>query len=387
MLQSPGDKTTNEGETLSFTLSASDQDVGDVLTYGAGDLPQGATLDPVTGHFIWTPGFGQAGSYLVTLKVTDNGQPLLGDTRQITITVGSVNRPPVMDDLGSFTVNEGETLSFQVFAQDPDGDPLTFSAGNVPDGASFDADYQIFTWSPTSAQSGNYQVTFSATDGKNGTASKMATITVNNVNRPPILDHIGSQSVDEGATLTIIVTGQDPDGNSLTYSAENLPEGATFAGQTFAWSPTSGQAGAYDVRFKVTDNGEPPESASEVVHITVNFVANLQTFTVTSSSGGNGTITCPSSVNYGSNATCAISPATGYRLASITDNGTDVKGQVSRNTYPLSAVSANRTISVNFELNITNLFWQHQTTGTLSAWQVNGTSLTTLATVNAGCRE
>jgi hypothetical protein len=273
-LQSPGDKTINEGETLSFTLSASDQDVGDVLRYGAGDLPQGAIVDPITGHFTWTPGFDQAGSYLVTFRVTDTGQPLLGDNRQIAITVGPVNRPPVMDDLGSFTVSEGQTLDFQVFARDPDGDTLTFTAHNIPDGAFFDPATQMFTWSPTSAQSGNYPVTFSATDGMNDTASKMAIITANNVNRPPTLDHIGSQSVDEGATLVITLTGQDPDGNSLTYSAENLPEGATFAGQTFTYSPTSGQVGAYDITFKVTDNGEPPESASEIVHITVNAKGN-----------------------------------------------------------------------------------------------------------------
>ncbi len=382
VLQSPGDKTVNEGETLSFALSASDQDVGDVLTYGAGDLPQGATLDP-TGRFTWTPGFDQAGSYVVTLRVTDNGQPALGGTAQITITVGHVNRPPVMSDIGSFTVSEGQTLSFQAIAQDPDGDTLAFSAQNVPDGASFDPTTQMFTWSPTLAQSGNYQVTFSATDCMNGTASKMATITVNNVNRPPTLDHIGSQRVYEGVTLTLVLTGQDLDGGSVTYSAENLPEGATFAGQTFTWSPTSGQVGAYDITFRVTDSGEPPASASEIVHIIVNAKGNIQTFTVTYSSGGNGTITCASPVNYGSSSTCAISPANGYRLASITDNGTEVKSQISGSTYTISTVAANHSISVGFELDVTNILWQHGS-GYLSVWYMNGATMTssTLLTPN-----
>src|SRR5205823_753105 len=34
-------------------------------------LPDGATLDPVTGAFSWTPAAGQIGSYLVTVSVTD----------------------------------------------------------------------------------------------------------------------------------------------------------------------------------------------------------------------------------------------------------------------------------------------------------------------------
>jgi hypothetical protein len=57
-------------------------------------------------------------------------------------------------------------------------------------------------------------------------------------------------------------------GDNLTYSASNLPEGATFIGRTFSWTPQDGQEGTYIVCFTVTD----PEglSDSENVTITVN---------------------------------------------------------------------------------------------------------------------
>jgi len=51
----------------------------------------------------------------------------------------------------------------------------------------------------------------------------------------------------------------DRDGDSITYSAEGLPSGATFAGQTFNWKPDYSQAGTYQVIFTATD-GQPTPS-------------------------------------------------------------------------------------------------------------------------------
>ena len=91
-------------------------------------------------------------------------------------------------------------------------------------------------------------------------------------NTPPILQPIGDKTVSEGQPLVFSLGATDPDGNSLTYSASNLPSGATFdpATQTFSWSPTFDQAGTYpNILFTVTDNGIPPLSAQESISITV----------------------------------------------------------------------------------------------------------------------
>jgi hypothetical protein len=81
---------------LSFTLSAADED-GDVLTYSASGLPAGATLDPATGAFSWTPGYDQAGSYPGLVFAVDDGTA--SDSESITITVDDNPTPP-----GFFTV-------------------------------------------------------------------------------------------------------------------------------------------------------------------------------------------------------------------------------------------------------------------------------------------
>ena len=58
----PVDRTILEGEALQISLVASSAD-GNPLTYSSNLLPAGATLDPNTGVFDWTPGYDQQGVY------------------------------------------------------------------------------------------------------------------------------------------------------------------------------------------------------------------------------------------------------------------------------------------------------------------------------------
>jgi hypothetical protein len=176
-----GNKSVNEGETLQFTVTASDPD-GNDLTYSASNLPTGASIDPSTRTFSWTPSFDQAGSYLnVLFMVTDNGTPPQSASESITINVGNVNRPPVLNSIGNKTVNVGETLQFTVTATDPDGDSLIYSASNLPTGAIFDPSTKAFTWTPASGQAGSYAgVHFEVIDGSL-VSSENILITVTNL--------------------------------------------------------------------------------------------------------------------------------------------------------------------------------------------------------------
>ncbi len=95
------------------------------------------------------------------------------------------------------------------------------------------------------------------------------------INYPPVLDPIGDKVIYEGDTLEFTITGTDPEGDTLTFSASNLPTGATFNPNTqqFVWTPDFTQSGVYpNVLFTVTDNGMPPESDSESITITVGNV-------------------------------------------------------------------------------------------------------------------
>ena len=256
-------QSISEEAELTFTVNAIDAD-GDILVYDTvGDLPAGATFADQT--FTWTPGNDQAGDYPVTFTVTDGSSPVVEET--ITITVNNVNRAPVLSAIGNQAVEEGELLTFEVSATDADGDILIYdTVGVLPDGATF-VD-QTFTWTPTNEQSGNYGVTFSATDGDSQSIETI-TIVVSDVNRLPILGDIGDRVANEGETLTFEVTATDADGDALVYDAENLPEGADFVGQTFMWTPGYNQAGKYQVTFVVSDG---QSQSAEIVTITVGNV-------------------------------------------------------------------------------------------------------------------
>jgi hypothetical protein len=216
--------TVNEGQLQEFTVTANDPE-GDALAYTASNLPTGATFDSGTRTFSWTPDYAQAGVHPnVLFTVTDDGDPPLSDSEEISITVEDVNQPPVLDPIGDKSVNEGEALIFTVTGSDPDGDALTYSVNNLPLWASFDPATRVFSWAPDYGQAGVYpNVLFTLTDDGDSplSDSEEINITVEDVNRPPVLDPLGNMSVDEDQLLTFTVTATDPDGDSLTFSVQS----------------------------------------------------------------------------------------------------------------------------------------------------------------------
>jgi len=261
VLNAIGNKTINENSTSSFSVSATDAD-SDTITYSATGtaIDAGATFTSQT--FNWTPDYGQAGSYQATFIVSDGNDQ---DSETITITVNNTNRAPELAPIGDKPASENSTLSFSISATDPDGETITYSAPNLPSGAVLSAETGAFSWTPNYEQAGDYEVTFIAGDGQ-AEDSEAIIITVANTNRTPVLSSIGDRSVYLGNSLGFTISAIDPDGDTITYSATDLPDGATFEGQSFSWTPDSNQTGSYDVTFYARDS---QSEDSEEITITV----------------------------------------------------------------------------------------------------------------------
>jgi hypothetical protein len=78
-----------EGNTLQFKVSAMDSDLpAQTLTFSLGaGAPVGASIDPVTGVFSWTPTSAQIPSIrTVSVTVTDSGSPALSATGVFSVT-------------------------------------------------------------------------------------------------------------------------------------------------------------------------------------------------------------------------------------------------------------------------------------------------------------
>lgn len=268
-----GNQSVDEGQLLTFTVTATDPDTGDTLIFSANNVPAGASINATSGVFTWMPDFDDAGSYPgVEIVVTDNGSPAASSSETITITVNDVNRAPILDPIGNQTVNEGQTLTFTLTASDPDGDNFTFSATNTPAGSTFVNG--VFTWTPGFNDAGNYDnIEFTVTD--DGTPMELdvelITITVGDVNRAPTISNPGPQNILEDEQVTFTITSSDPDGDNVVLSVVNLPSGATFNAGTgvFDWTPNLSQEGIYTVTFISTDDGVPVATSSVDVVITV----------------------------------------------------------------------------------------------------------------------
>ena len=276
-------KSVNEGELLTFTITATDSDLPvQLLTFSLGaDSPNGASINPTTGVFAWTPGENIGpGIYYFSAYATDNGSPPQLDARGFLVTVAEINRPPELASIEDKTVNEGQFLGFSVIATDPDvpAQTLTLSLNaDAPVGATLSPG-GFFSWSPTDAQGpATYTFAVSATD--NGTPSLSATqrftVIVVEANLAPTLAAIEDQTLDEGELLSFAASASDPNGPSQTLTfrlGDGAPEGATIdpLSGVFAWTPTEAQGpGSFQFGIIVTDSGTPTLSAARSFLVSV----------------------------------------------------------------------------------------------------------------------
>ena len=144
------------GQTYSYDVNATDPD-GDTLTYSLTTKPSGMTINSSTGLIAWTP--TSTGNYNVTVKVSDNGSPVLSDTQSFTIVVsdpppdsgnkvflqsgGTLNGTSINPSNPVLTVNTGGsitgTLKVQAIYSGPSGNVVPF--GYTPSWGSHSSSY------------------------------------------------------------------------------------------------------------------------------------------------------------------------------------------------------------------------------------------------------
>ena len=268
------DKPAIRGQTLSFFAEGTDPDLpAQVLTYSLVSPPLGASIDPGTGEFSWTPSAEQADAqHTITVRAADSGG--LAAERSFTVTVQDVPEPPQLNAIVSPTVNEGDEVELTVTATDPNlpNDKLSFQLISGPDGAAINAETGDFRWQTDEADGpGAFDVTVEVRDLTNLFDLLTFTITVGEVNRNPIFDvQIDDQTVTVGDSLNLDFDASDPDipEQTLTYSLIDLLEGATINSVTgeLNWTPTVDQAlQDINVRVRVIDG----EGGSDEQTVTV----------------------------------------------------------------------------------------------------------------------
>jgi hypothetical protein len=87
-------------------------------------------------------------------------------------------------------------------------------------------------------------------------------------NSAPVWSSAPVQVAQRNRTLTFTVSASDPDGDSVVYSAHDLPSGAMFdqTTQTLRWTPTVSQNGLYQLKFLASDG---LLTSTQIVNVTV----------------------------------------------------------------------------------------------------------------------
>jgi hypothetical protein len=143
----------------------------------------------------------------VVLDKVDATQSEIDDVLQaLKVEVNSLilNRVPVLSGIENKTVDEGQNITFTISGIDEDNDTLSYSASGLPTGAAFNTATQAFSWTPNYTQSGDYDITFTVSDGKL-TASQSVRITVGNVTPSELINklvyEISSEEIPVGTEL------------------------------------------------------------------------------------------------------------------------------------------------------------------------------------------
>jgi len=247
-----------EDQVIEGVLVAVDPD-GDDLTWSVQTQPANGTLNLNTnfGSFTYTPDenfFGADSFEVVASDAFEDSEPSTVD-----ITITSVNDRPVVTP-ASLVTDEDTVLTGTTTASDVENEPLTFRVGEPPRNGivAINGNTGEFTYTPNPNTNGVDDFTVVASDTTRDSLPGRITINVTPVNDAPRLNNVGLLSTDEDTIVTGIVSGTDPEGDSLTFEVAVPPSNGSVTVSpvtgALAYTPSLNFNGIDQFQVTATDN-------------------------------------------------------------------------------------------------------------------------------------
>ncbi len=244
------------GETVYFNGSASSDPDGSIAGW-EWDFGDGATASGQE----TTHAYDAAGSFSVTLKVTDNSGG--SGSAEKTVTIATNQLPSADFSISPAGPKTGETVYFNGSASsDPDGS-ITGWEWNFGDGRSGRGEKTSHVYT----RSGTFSVTLKVTDDNGGNASVEKTVTIIAANQLPSADFsISPAGPKTGETVYFNASASsDPDG-SITGWEWDFGDGGKAGG--LETSHVYGAAGTFTVTLTVTDDSGGSDTCQKTVILT-----------------------------------------------------------------------------------------------------------------------
>jgi VCBS repeat-containing protein len=310
--------TANDHSSISTSVAGNFNNPDNAaLTYSAIGLPPGLSIDPSTGLITGTlnssashQGTGGGGTYSVTVNVTD-GTTTVSQAFDLV----AVNTLPTASN-ATLTLPVGSNVSASLlnYAQDADGDVLSFTADTLPTHGTLTLNVNgSFTYTPTPGYAGTDTLTYTVTDADGSATSATLTFNVSAGYQPPAtVGNVAPINANDHTSVSVNVAGNftDTSGNTLTYTATGLPAGLNLdpatgllTGTLNSSASTQGVNGSGTYNVVITASDGLGGSAAQAFTLTA-----VNTLPV----AGNGTL-----------STAEDTPATGHLNANASDTDGD----------------------------------------------------------------
>ncbi|GAB3277856.1 hypothetical protein GCM10027347_51900 [Larkinella harenae] len=269
--------TATVNSAFSHTLPVFTDANNDRLTYSLTGLPSGLNFDAGNRTISGTP--TQSGSFNLAYSATDGKSAAVSTTVRFTVNNGGgtgnpTNQPPVAPTLADFSAPLNDPFNYQLLAfTDPENDPLTYALEGLPDGLSFNKGNRIISGFPR--QQGTFNLTYSATDGKNAPVTTTLTLTVGNgggpgnpTNQPPVAPTVSNLTATLNSAFShTLPVFTDANNDPLTYTLTGLPSGLSFDAGNRSISGTPTQSGSFNLSYAATDGKSAPVATTLILTV------------------------------------------------------------------------------------------------------------------------
>lgn len=272
-----------------------------------------ATLDGTT--IIYIPAENYFGSDSFTYSVTSDA--LTSAPAAVSIEITPFNDTPSANFLTAAVPEDG-SVTVLLSGSDVDGDALAFQVIGAPANGTILGSGSELTYVPNPNFNGTDSFSFVAHDGQAESAPATVTIAVASVNDSPVATSTEISGVEDTA-VTVILTGSDPDEDSLTFQVIAAPANGLFtlSGAELTYQPGPNFNGTDSITF-VTHDGQV-ESAPATLLISIAPANDLPV------------------------ADSALVSATEDTAVSVTLGGSDLDGD--QLTFQVTSQPANGTLS------------------------------------------
>ena len=209
----------SESSIILFNVSASDLN-NDELSY---EWHVDGEKSAEGRNFAYQPSYNDAGAHKVKIIVSDG---LYDAGMEWEVVIEDFDVQKLLDGITSIAVDEGQIARLK-----------------LPDFESYSLEYSVSEpmgndneWQTGFDDEGLYNINVAA-EGNGFKGSADVEVAVKNVDRAPVFEKTGNLVINENQEVRISLKATDPDGDKVSYSARNLPQGAKFEGNEFAWVP------------------------------------------------------------------------------------------------------------------------------------------------------